>query len=91
MSLVYGCIYIIRFATMKKTYKGAAWAQVLQIIETFLVDFHFFLFQEAQKSESGIWWNIWVMLAMPATWLAWYVCPDHLIVLPILTLRFIGL
>ncbi|KDR79502.1 hypothetical protein GALMADRAFT_63425, partial [Galerina marginata CBS 339.88] len=53
MSLLYGCIYIIRFGTMRKTYKGAEWAE------------------EAQKSRTGIWWNIWVLLAMPATWLAW--------------------
>ncbi|KDR79516.1 hypothetical protein GALMADRAFT_34354, partial [Galerina marginata CBS 339.88] len=53
MSLLYGCIFIIRFGTMRKTYKGAEWAE------------------EAQKSRTGIWWNIWVLLAMPATWLAW--------------------
>ncbi|KAF8886608.1 hypothetical protein CPB84DRAFT_1539785 [Gymnopilus junonius] len=53
MSLLYGCIYIIRFGTMRKTYKGAEWAE------------------EAQKSRTGIFWNVWVMLAMPATWLAW--------------------
>jgi len=28
MSLLYGCIYIIRFGTMRKTYKAAEWAQV---------------------------------------------------------------
>ncbi|PPQ98668.1 hypothetical protein CVT26_013814 [Gymnopilus dilepis] len=53
MSLLYGCIYIIRFGTMRKTYKGAEWAQ------------------EAQKSRTGIFWNVWVLLAMPATWLSW--------------------
>ncbi|KDR85876.1 hypothetical protein GALMADRAFT_52958, partial [Galerina marginata CBS 339.88] len=53
MSLLYGCIYIIRFGTMRKTYKGAEWAQ------------------EAQKTRTGIFWNVWVLLAMPATWLAW--------------------
>ncbi|KAF8955229.1 hypothetical protein BDZ97DRAFT_1674456 [Flammula alnicola] len=52
-SLLYGCIHIIRFGTMRKTYKGAEWAQ------------------EAQQSRTGIFWNIWVLLAMPATWLAW--------------------
>ncbi|KDR79524.1 hypothetical protein GALMADRAFT_63592, partial [Galerina marginata CBS 339.88] len=53
MSLLFGCIYIIRFGTMRKTYKGAEWAQ------------------EAQKTRTGIFWNVWVLLAMPATWLAW--------------------
>jgi hypothetical protein len=28
MSLLYGCIYIIRFGTMRKTYKAAEWARV---------------------------------------------------------------
>jgi len=31
MSLVYGCLFIIRFGTMRKTYKAAEWAQVLVI------------------------------------------------------------
>ncbi|KAF8147983.1 hypothetical protein B0H34DRAFT_679922 [Crassisporium funariophilum] len=53
MSLLYGCVYIIRFGTMRTTYKAAEWAQ------------------EAQKSRTAIWWNVWVLLAMPAVWLAW--------------------
>jgi len=28
MSLLYGCIYIIRFGSMRKTYKAAEWAAV---------------------------------------------------------------
>ncbi|EIW62185.1 uncharacterized protein TRAVEDRAFT_45020 [Trametes versicolor FP-101664 SS1] len=27
--------------------------------------------EEAQKSRTAIWWNIWVLLATPAIWLAW--------------------
>ncbi|TFL00158.1 hypothetical protein BDV98DRAFT_650534 [Pterulicium gracile] len=27
--------------------------------------------EEARKSNTVIWWNVWVMLAMPAIWLAW--------------------
>ncbi|RDB30581.1 hypothetical protein Hypma_005923 [Hypsizygus marmoreus] len=53
MSLLYGCIYIIRFSSMKRIYKAAEWAQ------------------EAQKTKTFIWWNVWVLLAMPAAWLAW--------------------
>ncbi|KAF8972551.1 hypothetical protein BDZ97DRAFT_1649932 [Flammula alnicola] len=53
MSLVYGCIYIIRFRTMRKTYKAAEWAH------------------ECENIRTGIFWNIWVLLAMLATWLAW--------------------
>ncbi|KAF7371078.1 hypothetical protein MSAN_00742300 [Mycena sanguinolenta] len=28
---------------------------------------------EAQKGTTSIWWNIWVLLAMPAIWLAWSI------------------
>lgn len=27
--------------------------------------------EEAQKTKTMIWWNVWVLLAMPAIWLAW--------------------
>ncbi|KAF8805054.1 hypothetical protein BYT27DRAFT_7193587 [Phlegmacium glaucopus] len=53
MSLLYGCIYIIRFGTMRSTCKAAEFAH------------------EAQKTTTGIFWNVWVLLAMPAIWLAW--------------------
>ncbi|KAF6743475.1 hypothetical protein DFP72DRAFT_933203 [Ephemerocybe angulata] len=53
MSLIYGCIYIIRFGTMRKAYKAAEWAN------------------ESERSATSIFWNVWVMLAMPAVWLGW--------------------
>ncbi|KAF9044282.1 hypothetical protein BJ165DRAFT_189732 [Panaeolus papilionaceus] len=53
MSLLFGCMYIIRFGTMRKAHKAAEWAQ------------------EAQQTQTGIMWNVWIMLAMPAVWLAW--------------------
>ncbi|KAF5313564.1 hypothetical protein D9611_010192 [Ephemerocybe angulata] len=53
MSLLYGCIYIIRFGTMRKAYKAAEWAN------------------ESERSSTSIFWNVWVMLAMPAVWLGW--------------------
>ncbi|KAH6916445.1 hypothetical protein BKA70DRAFT_1068372, partial [Coprinopsis sp. MPI-PUGE-AT-0042] len=60
MSLLYGCMYIIRFGTMRKPYKAAEWAL------------------EAKKSGTSIFWNVWVLLAMPAVWLSWslilYIC-----------------
>ena len=28
--------------------------------------------QEAKKINKSIWWNVWVLLAMPAVWLSWY-------------------
>ncbi|EGO01437.1 hypothetical protein SERLA73DRAFT_70623 [Serpula lacrymans var. lacrymans S7.3] len=53
MSLSYGCIYIVRFGTMRSMYKATRWAE------------------EARKMNTLIWWNVWVLLAMPAVWLAW--------------------
>ncbi|KAJ2916657.1 hypothetical protein MD484_g3730, partial [Candolleomyces efflorescens] len=53
MSLLYGCIYIIRFGTMRKTHKAAEWAN------------------ESERTSTSIFWNVWVMLAMPAVWLGW--------------------
>ncbi|KAF8816715.1 MFS general substrate transporter [Phlegmacium glaucopus] len=55
MSLLYGCVFIIRFGTMRTTYKAAEWAR------------------EAQESKTSIFWNVWVLLAMPTTWLAWSI------------------
>ncbi|KAH9479833.1 hypothetical protein JR316_0008428 [Psilocybe cubensis] len=55
ISLLFGCMYIIRFGTMRKTYKAAEWAL------------------EAKKTKTVIWWNVWVLLAMPAIWLTWSI------------------
>ncbi|KIJ40024.1 hypothetical protein M422DRAFT_174253, partial [Sphaerobolus stellatus SS14] len=27
--------------------------------------------EEAQRSKTSLWWNVWVLLAMPTVWLAW--------------------
>ncbi|KII83378.1 hypothetical protein PLICRDRAFT_95936 [Plicaturopsis crispa FD-325 SS-3] len=53
MSLSYGCMYIVRFGTMRSMYKASKWAE------------------EARKTNTVIWWNVWVLLAMPGIWLAW--------------------
>ncbi|KAF9464333.1 hypothetical protein BDZ94DRAFT_1256944 [Collybia nuda] len=53
MSLSYGCVYIVRFGTMRSMYRASKWAE------------------EARKTNTLIWWNVWVFLAMPAVWLAW--------------------
>ncbi|KAF8890400.1 hypothetical protein BD779DRAFT_1671352 [Infundibulicybe gibba] len=53
MSLCYGCMYIVRFGTMRSMYRASRWAE------------------EARKTDTLIWWNVWVMLAMPAVWLVW--------------------
>ncbi|KAJ7483282.1 hypothetical protein FB451DRAFT_1028896 [Mycena latifolia] len=54
MSLLYGCLYIIRFGTMRKMHKASSFAT------------------EAQKG-TNMWWNVWVLLAMPAVWLSWSI------------------
>ncbi|KAF9224568.1 hypothetical protein BS17DRAFT_766562 [Gyrodon lividus] len=53
MSLCYGCVYIVRFGTMRSMYKATRWAE------------------EAGRTTPFILWNVWVLLAMPAVWLAW--------------------
>ncbi|KAJ7133440.1 hypothetical protein C8R44DRAFT_611067, partial [Mycena epipterygia] len=55
MSLLYGCVYIIRFGTMRKIHKANGFANA------------------ASKNTTSIWWNIWVLLAMPAIWLSWSI------------------
>nr|GAT50483.1 tartrate transporter [Mycena chlorophos] len=55
MSLCYGCVYIVRFATMRSMARAARFAE------------------EARKTYTAIWWNVWTLLAMPAVWLAWAV------------------
>ncbi|KAG6836331.1 hypothetical protein H0H93_009081 [Arthromyces matolae] len=59
MSLLYGCIYIIRFSSMRKTHKAVEWAKTNS--------------QMAQETKTFIWWNVWVLLALPAVWLAWSI------------------
>ncbi|KAF8185178.1 hypothetical protein BJ912DRAFT_973825 [Pholiota molesta] len=53
MSLSYGCIYIVRFGTMRSMFHASRWAE------------------EARKTHTSIWWNVWVLLATPAVWMAW--------------------
>ncbi|KAF8075802.1 hypothetical protein FPV67DRAFT_1469317 [Lyophyllum atratum] len=53
MSLTYGCMYIVRFGTMRSMYRASKWAE------------------EARKTNTLIWWNVWVLLAMPGVWMAW--------------------
>ena len=73
MSLLYGCIYIIRFGMMRSTCRAAEWAHVSCCSQKYdyrILHISFFP-QEAQKTTTSIFWNVWVFLAMPATWLAW--------------------
>ena len=74
MSLSFGIVYIVRFDNMCSMYRASRWAEVrlthpstLHSTPTHLCQ------QEAQKTETAIFWNIWVLLALPGIWLAWSV------------------
>ncbi|KAF8624608.1 hypothetical protein AX17_007101 [Amanita inopinata Kibby_2008] len=53
MSLTYGCLYIIRFETMRRPYKAMQWAW------------------DALNTSRSVWWNVFILLALPSVWLAW--------------------
>ncbi|KAF9449383.1 hypothetical protein P691DRAFT_728037 [Macrolepiota fuliginosa MF-IS2] len=54
LSLLYGCLFTVRFSGMRRAHRAAEWAI------------------EAQRDQT-MFWNVWVMLAMPALWLAWSI------------------
>ncbi|TDL18534.1 hypothetical protein BD410DRAFT_793250 [Rickenella mellea] len=54
-SLMFGCIYILRFGTMHTEEKARRWSK------------------ETRATKTNIFWNVWIMLAMPAVWLAWSI------------------
>ncbi|PPQ82300.1 hypothetical protein CVT25_008426 [Psilocybe cyanescens] len=73
MSLAFGCVYVLRFGTMRKIWKAVEWALAIAIVNTYvLIIGHV---QEAKKDRTKVvvWWNVWVMLAMPVVWLAWSI------------------
>jgi hypothetical protein len=79
MSLSYGCVYIVRFGTMRSMYRASHWAEVSFLFplsrSPVLCTFINILFshptQEARKTDTFIYWNVWVLLAMPAVWMSW--------------------
>lgn len=75
MSLSFGCIYIVRFGTMRSMYKATRWAEVRGAWRCHYSRTLTATPQEARKTTTFIWWNVWVLLAMPAVWLAWFVFP----------------
>ena len=71
-SLIWNRIYIVRFYNMRSMYHASRWAEVSShsthpSIPTYLCQ------QEAQKKETAIFWNVWVLLALPRIWLTWSV------------------
>ncbi|KAF8872945.1 hypothetical protein BD779DRAFT_316434 [Infundibulicybe gibba] len=55
MSLLYGCLYIVRFGTMKKMYSAIRYVK------------------DAERTNNSVFWNAWVLIAMPAVWLSWSI------------------
>ncbi|KIL69120.1 hypothetical protein M378DRAFT_7839 [Amanita muscaria Koide BX008] len=53
MSLLFGCLYLIRFETMRRTYKAIQWSS------------------DVLKTSQIVFWNIYILLALPSVWLAW--------------------
>ncbi|TDL21445.1 hypothetical protein BD410DRAFT_306341 [Rickenella mellea] len=54
-SVIFGCIYVVRFKTMKTREKAKRWAK------------------QVYATKTNIFWNVWVMLALPAVWLGWSI------------------
>jgi hypothetical protein len=74
MSLLFGCMYVVRFGSMKRTHQALTWAEVCNLRLLFIYNstVQKRVVQEAQNINKSIWWNVWVLLAMPAVWLSWY-------------------
>ncbi|TFK70817.1 hypothetical protein BDN72DRAFT_838491 [Pluteus cervinus] len=58
MGLLYGCMYIIRFGSLKRVVEARHWVEKMQR-EDDHIHRHF--------------WNEWILLAMPAVWLCWSI------------------
>ncbi|PPQ92316.1 LOW QUALITY PROTEIN: hypothetical protein CVT25_008522 [Psilocybe cyanescens] len=73
-------LYVLRFGTMRKLWKAVEWALAIVIANTCVCHVCLLLLiighlQEAKKDRTKVvvWWNVWVMLAMPVVWLAWSI------------------
>jgi hypothetical protein len=73
MSLSFGIVYIVRFDNMRSMYRASRWAEVRRTPPTLPSTPTHLRKQEAQKTETAIFWNVWVLLALPGVWLAWSV------------------
>ncbi|TFK70799.1 hypothetical protein BDN72DRAFT_502881 [Pluteus cervinus] len=58
MGLLYGCMYIIRFGSLKRVVEARHWVEKMQ--------------QEDDRIHRHL-WNEWILLAMPAVWLCWSI------------------
>lgn len=75
-SIVYGGIYVIRFQSMKSMVKASRWAEVqiqVGIHSPDLIADLMLVLQAAQQTTTGILWNVWVFLSLPAVFLAYAV------------------
>ncbi|KAJ7031154.1 hypothetical protein C8F04DRAFT_709233 [Mycena alexandri] len=75
MSLCYGCVYIVRFSTMRSMYRASKFAQVTVSRDKLrpFAKLMMFPLKEARRTKTLIWWNVWTLLSMPAVFLAWSV------------------
>ena len=73
MTVVYCCLYTIRFNTMKSNRKGLSFAEVYgpAAYATKVCPNGFI--QIMVEKRNAVLWNVLVLLALPAVWLAWKV------------------
>lgn len=64
-SLSFGVVYIMRFDNMRSMYRVT--------LSPYRLPPAHLRQQEAQKIETAIFWNVWVLFAPPGIWLAWSV------------------
>ncbi|KAF8815765.1 hypothetical protein BYT27DRAFT_6655025 [Phlegmacium glaucopus] len=55
ISLIFGCMFVVLFSSMRRIHRAAEWAL------------------EAKRTETSLWWNVWILLATPAIWLIWSI------------------
>lgn len=71
ISLTFGSIYVSKFSEMKRASVAAEFALVRRL--QFYLRKIFNSSQETKQPSCPILFNAWIMLAMPASWLAWHV------------------
>jgi hypothetical protein len=67
-------MYILRFNTMRMPHKAIQWAQVCFFSPSHpsqKLTSESDRFQETRKEQSNPFWNVWILLAIPAVWLVW--------------------
>jgi hypothetical protein len=77
LSLIFGCLYILRFNTMRAPHKAIKWAQVrLRSLPrgdkfNYLITLCLWIGNPIELTLKSLVWNVWLMLGLPAIWLVW--------------------